>query len=230
MKALVRRPSPRLAEGIVTHIERSEVDIALAFAQWERYVAILAEAGFDIVELPRADECPDGVFVEDVLVVDSDLAVVTRPGAEPRRDETVGLVEFATRLGLRTAEIGEPATLDGGDVVRTRDGLLVGVGARTNTAGAEQLAAATGLPIATAPVEGVLHLKTGMSLLPDGSLLPGSSLDLGGGRVMLAADSPHVNEVEARGIEPVICDISEFRKVEAGVTCLSVLVRSTIST
>lgn len=28
-KALVRRPSPRLAEGLVTHVERTEVDVDL---------------------------------------------------------------------------------------------------------------------------------------------------------------------------------------------------------
>ena len=228
MKALVRRPSPRLAEGIVTHIPRSEVDLALAFAQWERYVATLADAGFEIVELPAADECPDGVFVEDVLVVDRDLAVVTRPGAEPRRAEIHGLADFVAKLGFRTAELREPATLDGGDVIRTRDGFLVGVGARTNGVGATQLAAATGRPVATAPVDRVLHLKTGLSMLPDGSFLRGQSLDLGGGRVLLAAGSPHTDEVAAHGFQPVACDISEFQKVEAGVTCLSVLVPSTI--
>jgi dimethylargininase len=228
MKALVRRPSPQLAEGIVTYIERSEVDMTLALAQWERYVATIADAGFEIVELPPADDCPDGVFVEDVLVVDGEVAVVTRPGAASRRPETDGLADFVAALGFRNSELEAPAKLDGGDVIRTRDGLLVGVGARTNGAGVDQLAAATGLPAATAPVVGVLHLKTGLSLLPDGSFLRGQSLDLGDGRVLLAAGSPRAAEVEERGFETVACDISEFQKLEAGVTCLSVLARSTI--
>ena len=38
--ALVRRPSPRLAEGLITHIDRSEhVDAELAQRQWVGYVA-----------------------------------------------------------------------------------------------------------------------------------------------------------------------------------------------
>ena len=40
-KALVRRPSPRLSEGIVDHIERVPVDYELAVKQWEQYVATL---------------------------------------------------------------------------------------------------------------------------------------------------------------------------------------------
>lgn len=43
--ALVRRPSDRLAEGLVTHIERSDVDVAQARRQHEAYRAALAEAG-----------------------------------------------------------------------------------------------------------------------------------------------------------------------------------------
>ena len=39
--ALVRPPSPRLAEGLLTHMERTPVDVALAMRQWEGYVAAL---------------------------------------------------------------------------------------------------------------------------------------------------------------------------------------------
>ena len=37
-RALVRRPGPRLDEGIVTHIARSAVDLTLAQRQWSEYV------------------------------------------------------------------------------------------------------------------------------------------------------------------------------------------------
>ena len=35
--ALIRRPSSRLDEGIVSHIEREPVDVARAVEQWEAY-------------------------------------------------------------------------------------------------------------------------------------------------------------------------------------------------
>src|SRR5204862_3115439 len=63
VKALVRRPSPRLDEAIVTHLERRPVDVELARAQWVGYVQALENAGWETVEAPPADESPDGVFV-----------------------------------------------------------------------------------------------------------------------------------------------------------------------
>ena len=39
-KALVRRPSPRLAQGLVTHIERSAIDLDLARSQWQGRLAL----------------------------------------------------------------------------------------------------------------------------------------------------------------------------------------------
>ena len=68
-KALVRAPSGRLAEGLVTHLERRPVDTGLAARQWTAYVAALETAGWEILELPPAEDCPDGVFVEDTVVI-----------------------------------------------------------------------------------------------------------------------------------------------------------------
>lgn len=229
MKAIVRRPSRRLGDGIVTHVERQTVDVELAFGQWDAYVEALRAGGCEIVEAPPADDSPDGVFVEDALVVHGDLAVVTRPGVDARRGETAGLDEFMAALGFRVKRISEPATLDGGDVLFVHGGLRVGVGARTNAAGAEQLAALTAVPVERLPIHGVLHLKTTLTVLPDGQPIDANVLALGAHTVLVAADSPRVAEqVVARGFDPVLVDISEFQKLEAGVTCLSVLARSTI--
>ena len=50
-KALVRRPSSRLHEGIVDHIERMPVDYELAVDQWEQYVALLGRYGWETIEV-----------------------------------------------------------------------------------------------------------------------------------------------------------------------------------
>src|SRR4051812_49791897 len=87
-RALVRRPGPRLADGLVTHIERQPADLDLAAKQWESYVAALREHGWETIEVAAADDCPDSVFVEDtVVVVAGRAAVLTRPGAPSRRGE-----------------------------------------------------------------------------------------------------------------------------------------------
>ena len=137
--ALVRRPGPRLADGVVTHIDRSPIDLDLAIEQWTAYCAALPAAGWDVVEVEPADDCPDAVFIEDAVVVHGDLAVITRPGALERRGETAGAERAVRDLGLRVVRIEEPGTLDGGDVLRAGDTAYVGLGGRTNGIGIQQL-------------------------------------------------------------------------------------------
>jgi dimethylargininase len=207
---------------------------------------VLAGAGLEIVEVPPADECPDAVFVEDTLVVAGAAAVVTRPGAESRRAETPVAEDTVRALGYRVGRIEEPGTLDGGDVLAGDGVLYVGVGGRTNPEGARQLASYLGVRVIEVPIAGVLHLKTAATRLPDGSyagfppllretlLVPrllvvpepsgANVLALGGNRLLVAADCPRSVELFASlGFEPVVIDISELQKLEAGVTCLSVL-------
>ncbi|HEY2220319.1 MAG TPA: N(G),N(G)-dimethylarginine dimethylaminohydrolase [Gaiellaceae bacterium] len=252
MKALVRRPSPRLDEGIVTHLERRPVDVELARAQWVGYVQALENAGWETVEAPPADESPDGVFVEDAVVVFGHLAVLARPGVEARRSETVGVEAAVAELGYAIERIEEPGTLDGGDVLKIGDVVYVGRSGRTNADGARrlrELLAPLGATVVEVPVRRVLHLKSAVTALPDGSILghpaivPPAFRDfvavpeesgahvvlLRGGKVMLAADCPRTAElIAARGYDPVIVDISEFQKLEGCVTCLSVRFRRAV--
>src|SRR4051812_10447212 len=79
--ALVRRPSGRMADGIVTFVSRGPVDADLARRQHDGYVAALADAGWEVREVAPADDLPDSAFVEDTVVVCDDLAVLARPGA-----------------------------------------------------------------------------------------------------------------------------------------------------
>lgn len=253
MKALVRRPSPRLDEGIVTHLERRPVDVELARAQWVGYVRALEDAGWETVEAPPADESPDGVFVEDAVVVFGHLAVLARPGVEARRSETVGVEAAMAELGYAIERIEEPGTLDGGDVLKIGDVVYVGRSGRTNADGARrlrELLAPLGATVVEVLVRRVLHLKSAVTALPDGSILgypasvPAAFRDfvavpeesgahvvlLRGGKVMLAADCPRTAElIAARGYDPVIVDISEFQKLEGCVTCLSVRLRRVVS-
>lgn len=247
--ALVREPGVRLAEGIVTHIPRVAVDVALAREQHAAYRAALEAAGWRVREVPVAPECPDSVFVEDTVVVIGDLAVLTRPGAPERCAEVAGTREALDGLGLRVAAITEPGTLDGGDVLQVGDRIYVGRGGRSNDAGIAQLAALAGtrgrtvVPVA---LGGVLHLKSAVTALPDGSLIglphlvdtgalppvrtapeePGAHVvPLGGRRCLIAASAPRTAALlEELGHTPMPVDVSEFEKLEGCVTCLNVLI------
>ena len=81
---LVRRPSPRLADGELTHLDRQPVDPDLALRQWHGYVAAFADRGWQVTEVEPADQHPDGVFVEDTVVMFGDLAVICSPAAPTR--------------------------------------------------------------------------------------------------------------------------------------------------
>jgi dimethylargininase len=249
MKALVRRPSPRIDDGLVTHIARRPVDASVAHAQWVGYVEALEAAGWDTVEVEAADDCPDAVFIEDTLVVRGGVAVLARPRAESRVQEIAGVEAAVTALGYSPTRIEPPGTLDGGDVLQVGDTVCVGTGGRTNPEGVRQLRAILeplGATVITVAVRNVLHLKSAVTALPDGSIVgypalvddPGlfprflpvpeesgaHVVDVGGGKLLLAADCPRSAELFAGlGYEPVVVDIGEFQKLEGCVTCLSVL-------
>lgn len=172
--ALVRKPSTRLAEGIVTHGERVAVDPDLALRQWTDYVAALTTAGWQTIEVPQAEDCPDSVFVEDTMVVYRDLAVIARSGAEARRPETAAAEAAVAAAGYRVEHITSPATLDGGDVLKVGSTIYVGTTARTNAAAVEQLAGffgPLGATVVPVPTRKVLHLKSAVTALPDGRVI-----------------------------------------------------------
>ncbi len=89
------------------------------------------EEGWETIEVPPANDCPDAVFVEDTVVVYGDLAVISRPGAEERKPETAAVEELLAVLGYRITHIRDPGTLDGGDVLEHGGTVWVGLGGRT---------------------------------------------------------------------------------------------------
>jgi dimethylargininase len=249
--ALVRRPSSRISEGLVTYSERRPVDAGLAAQQHAAYVGAIAGGGWAIREVPHADALPDSAFVEDTLVVCDGLAVLTRPGAPERRAELAGAEEAAGSLGLEIARIEEPGTLDGGDVLQVGTTFYAGRGSRTNSEGIAQLTrlvASRGFTVVPVPLHRVLHLKSAVTALPDGTIVvadeslldtspfptlrlvpeeAGSHVILLGDRTLLmAASAPRSAELfKDWGFDVIVVDIGEFEKMEGCVTCLSVLIR-----
>lgn len=249
--ALVRLPAANLAEGQVTHISRSIVDAEKADEQWDRYVNALMDHGWDTIEVPVAAEAPDSVFVEDTVVIFGRTAVITSPGHESRREETAGVEDTVRELGLKITRIELPGTLDGGDVLKVGSTVYVGRGGRTNAEGIRQLRAIIaplGYTLVAVPVTKVLHLKSGVTALPDGTIIgypplvdnPGlfdrflavpeesgvAVVVLDDETVLMAASAPQSAELIAElGYKVVTVDISEFEKLEGCVTCLSVRIR-----
>ena len=249
--AYVRRPSPHLGDGLVTHIERTKIDVERAIEQWRNYCDALVRCGWSLVEVPAVDEHPDGVFIEDAAVMFGELAVITRPGAPERRGETTGLADVFGDAGLAVEEL-PVGDLDGGDVLKIGSIAYVGVGGRTDAAGVEALGSiigARGWEVRPIRVTKVLHLKSAVTALPDGTVIGYPPLiddpklfprflkvpEEHGGHVVLVADdtvlmstsAPRTAEMlQSHGLTTVCVDISEFERLEGCVTCLSVRVRA----
>jgi dimethylargininase len=249
--ALVRRPSPRLSEGLVTHIERTSVDVDLALRQWEAYVDALHAAGWTTTEVAPEPGCPDSAFVEDTMVVYGGTAVISRPGADQRKPETAGARDAVASLGYTVTEIEAPGTLDGGDVLKVGSTVYVGRGGRTDAEGVRQLRAALaplGATVIAVPLSKVLHLKSAVTALPDGTVIgyppcvddpaffphflpvpeeTGSHVVvLDPSTVLMASSAPGTAALLADlGYRVVTVDVSEYEKLEGCVTCLSVRLR-----
>jgi len=236
----------------VTHVERApRVDAGLALLQWQEYCDVLRRRGWHLEEVAPVDDCPDGVFIEDQVVVHGDVAVLCRSGAPGRRRERTGVREAVERHGYRVVEVTAPGTLDGGDVLKHGRHVWVGVGGRTDDEGVRQLAAALThhrVEVVPVPVSRVLHLKSAVTALPDGSVIGYPPLVddpsvweafvpvpeeagahvvlLGGQSVLMSAAAPRTAHLlEGRGLDVTVVDISEFEKLEGCVTCLSVRLR-----
>lgn len=250
-RAIVRRPSPDLADGEVTHINRQPMQIERALAQHDDYLALLVRHGVDLIFAPESPQHPDGLFVEDALViVDGHRAILTRPGADSRRGEVESMAGVVERLGLRADRI-DIGTLDGGDVLCVGRHVFIGLTTRTTAPAIAQFAgfvAALGRKTVAVDVPGCLHLKSAITSLPSGDLISvdgwvdpalfesegyrvhvtdehsGGDVLCLGDTVVLPADAPRTADLIASlGFRPEPIDVSELQKIEAGVTCMSVL-------
>lgn len=250
LHAITRAPSPNLAACELTHLERVAIDATRAAAEHEAYERTLEELGCTVERLPAEPDLPDSVFVEDAAVVLPELAVITRPGAESRRPETASI---ARALGpyRRLHAIAEPATVDGGDVLRIGRDLYIGLTGRTNEHAVTQfrrLLEPLGYSVQGVAVHGCLHLKSAASWLGGNAVLLNpewvdEELFAGLERIHVHPDEPHAANVlrvggtllcnaagrrtrerlERHGyvVRPV--DISELAKAEAGMTCSSLI-------
>jgi dimethylargininase len=247
-QAIVRIPCPEMIHGI-TSATLGIPDYTLALSQHKEYVEALRSLGLKITILEPDSRFPDSTFVEDVALCTAGMAVITNPGAASRKGEQDDLEGVLVGFYGSIEHIETPGTLEAGDVMMAGRHFYIGISDRTNHAGADQLIhilekhQMSGEKI---EIRQLLHLKSGMSYLEDNNLLVQSELinhpafngfrkiKVGrdekyaanslwvNGTVLVPAGFPVTrSNIEQAGYPTMSLDVSEFEKLDGGLSCLS---------
>ena len=249
-KAIVRAPCSRFAAGL-TSVDLGPPELERALEQHRAYCQALESCGLELVELPPDEKHPDSTFIEDTAVLTERGAIITRPGAQSRRGEIDAIEPVLRRYYKDLHSIREPGTVDGGDVCQTGDHFLIGVSNRTNEEGANQLArwldsvGYTSRLIDMRGASNILHLKSGLTYIGERLLIVEtfaqheefcryervyvSSIEqyaanciAVNGKVLVAAGFDTAKkQLEDLGHQTIALDMSEFQKMDGGLSCLS---------
>lgn len=254
-RAIACPPADSYAHGL-TNATLGAPDLALARAQHAAYGAALRELGVQVTLLPAEPAYPDSTFVEDTAIVTAKGAILCRPGAPSRAGEVHSMrAALQQLLAHDVAAITEPGTVDGGDICQAGNHFFIGLSARTNDAGADQLGRwlhGKGYTSSTISIRNdptLLHLKSGLTWLGGTHLLVAPALAkravlanyaltvtapgeeyaanavLINGAVLMAEGYPETAaRVAALGHRVILLAMSEFQKMDGGLSCLSIRV------
>ncbi|HCY76088.1 MAG TPA: N(G),N(G)-dimethylarginine dimethylaminohydrolase [Ignavibacteriales bacterium] len=247
-KAIVRIPCKNLVNGL-TASNLGKPDYESAIIQHQKYVQTLKDCGLDVIILDADEHYPDSTFVEDTALLIPKCAIITNPGAPSRKDEIIKMKKVLIGLFGNLEEIKDPGTLEAGDVMMVGTHYYIGLSERTNSRGANQLIAILnqfGMTGSTVSFKEGLHLKSGVSYLENNNLLvTGKFIDKPefrkfnlitvdqdesyaansiwiNGNVLVPQGFPKTRKkIESAGYKIIEVDVSEFRKLDGGLSCLS---------
>jgi dimethylargininase len=245
--AIVRKPGPNYAQGITTS-DFISANFTKALHQHQAYVKTLRSIGLEVIILDPLPDYPDSYFVEDAAILTPEVAVITRPGAETRQGEASAIAPVLAEY-RETVSIQAPGTLDGGDVLMVGRHFFIGISDRTNTEGTEQLGFILeqhGYTWTPLPVSGGLHLKSGVNFVGGNTLLltqvfsaryefnsyemvvvdeaetyAANTLWVNDHLIMPAGFPKTRHNLENLGLPIIELEVSEARKMDGGLTCLS---------
>ena len=247
-KAIVRTPCKNLINGL-TKANLGLPVYEKALIQHQYYIEALKYCGLEVIILNADEDYPDSTFIEDTALLTPHCAVITNPGAPSRRGETVEIKTVLTEYYSNIEKINDPGALDAGDIVMVGDHYYIGLSQRTNEAGANQLidiVESYGMTASVIKLEKVLHLKTGVSYLEKNNFIVAgefitnpefqkyNQLKIDDDE-SYAANCVWVNDhvllpkgfpkskmiIEKTGYKIIEVDVSEFQKLDGGLSCLS---------
>jgi dimethylargininase len=246
--AIVRIPCHQITDGLTTS-GLGIPEYTKAIKQHSAYIEILRGLGLSVNVLPANDSFPDSTFIEDVALCTTACAVITSPGALSRRGETEEMHKILSSYFKNIEKITLPGTIEAGDIMMTGEHFFIGLSGRTNNEGADQMIHILekyGLTGSKVLLRNMLHLKSGVSYLENNNMLvcgefikndsfkkynrividedesyAANSLWING-KVLVPEGFPKTREkIENAGYETFVPDVSEFRKVDGGLSCLS---------
>jgi dimethylargininase len=246
--AIVRGVATTYGRCIRPAGSRDDIDVNLARKQHAAYCETLGQLGLTLIEIEPDDRFPDSCFVEDTAIVVGAKAIITRMAAGSRLGEEVEVKKHLQVL-REIHEIESPGTIDGGDVLIIDDKIYIGMGERTNESAVRQasrILAPSEYQVIPVALRGILHLKSACTYVGDDHLLmlPGhfdetifseyrviivpdheayaaNCLSVNG-KVLISRGYPETKHlIEGRRFETVDLEMSEFRKGQGSLTCLS---------
>jgi dimethylargininase len=246
--AIVCIPGLSVINGL-TSANLGKPDYRKALLQHSAYVETLSQLGLDVKILPENEKYPDSTFIEDIALCTPYCAVITRTGAISRRGEMAGMRNILSEYYDKIEIIRLPGTIEAGDIMMVGNHYYIGVSNRTNHEGADQMIRILerhGMTGSKITLKKMLHLKSGVSFLENNNLLicndfvgnkafdrydtilidedesyAANSLWING-KVLVPEGYPKTKEkIEKAGYETIILDISEFHKIDGGLSCLS---------
>ena len=248
-KCAIVREVPESYAGCIRPAGSSDpIDVDLADTQHGAYCDVLLGLGLELIRLDADERYPDCCFVEDTAIIAGGLAIIARIGADSRVGEEAAVRE-RLREHMEVHELENPARIDGGDVLVIGDRVYVGLGGRTNRDALDQvrrLLEPAGCEVIPVALSDVLHLKSACTYLGNGHILMRSGFPERAlfdqyrmvevpreegyaanclsvrGRVLVSAGYPRTRDlIEAAGFETIEIEMSEFRKGQGSLTCLS---------
>jgi len=247
-KAIVRTPGRSFIHGLTT-ANLGLPDYETALMQHQNYIEALTRCGVEVTVLPLDEDFPDSTFVEDTALLTPKCAILTNPGTASRKDEVVDMKKVLRKHYSIIENIEAPGTVEAGDIMMVGDHYYVGLSERTNDDGAAQLITILnkyGYSGSAILLRDVLHLKTGVAYLENNNLAAcGEFLNVEefrsfniieiakdesyaanciwiNNKVIIPQGYPKTKEkINNAGYVIIEVDVSEFRKLDGGLSCLS---------
>ena len=247
-KAIARTPSKSMIDGL-TSASLGVPNFEKALQQHQDYILALEECGLTVTLLPSDENFPDSTFVEDVALLTTNCAIITHPGAPSRVGEVESMIPVIQGFYDVIEFIEAPGTVEAGDIMMVGNHYFIGLSKRTNTQGAAQMIQHLknhGMTGSMVELSEVLHLKTGLGYLENDNLLVSGEflakadfqkfnfLEVDD-QESYAANSVWINGtvltpmgfpitkslIETAGYKTREVDVSEFQKLDGGLSCLS---------